>query len=46
MRRKRHNLDKVMFITGRAMALHGISYLPPNLERVEIVAMDGQLQQQ
>ncbi|MBD2363199.1 pentapeptide repeat-containing protein [Anabaena minutissima FACHB-250] len=35
-----------VIITGRAMALQGISYLPPNLERVEIVAMDGQLQKQ
>ncbi|WGV24195.1 pentapeptide repeat-containing protein [Halotia branconii] len=35
-----------VIITGRAMALQGIPYLPPNLERVEIVAMNEQLQAQ
>ena len=34
-----------VLITGRSMSLQGISYLPRNLERVEIVEMDGQLQQ-
>ncbi|BAB73288.1 NACHT domain-containing protein [Anabaena sp. FACHB-709] len=35
-----------VIITGRSMALQGIANLPRNLERVEIVEMDGQLQQQ
>ncbi|MBD2253753.1 pentapeptide repeat-containing protein [Nostoc parmelioides] len=35
-----------VIITGRSMALQGIADLPRNLERVEIVEMDGQLQQQ
>ncbi|MEI1373761.1 pentapeptide repeat-containing protein [Nostoc sp.] len=34
-----------VLITGRSMSLQGIPYLPRNLERVEIVEMDGQLQQ-
>ncbi|MBD6620905.1 NACHT domain-containing protein [Komarekiella sp. 'clone 1'] len=33
-----------VIITGRAMALHGIEYLPPNLERVEIAEMTPELQ--
>jgi uncharacterized protein YjbI with pentapeptide repeats len=35
-----------IIITGRSMALQGIPDLPRNLERVEIVEMDRQLQQQ
>ncbi|BCL39584.1 pentapeptide repeat-containing protein [Nostoc sp. MS1] len=35
-----------VIITGRSMALQGIPDLPRNLERVEIVEMDRQLQQQ
>ncbi|BAZ31033.1 hypothetical protein NIES4074_35030 [Cylindrospermum sp. NIES-4074] len=35
-----------VIITGREMALHGIDRLPPNLERVEISAMDADLQNQ
>ncbi len=35
-----------VLITGRSMSLQGISHLPRNLERVEIVEMDGQVQQQ
>ncbi len=35
-----------VLITGRSMSLQGIPHLPRNLERVEIVEMDGQLQQQ
>jgi uncharacterized protein YjbI with pentapeptide repeats len=35
-----------VIITGRSMALQGIPDLPRNLERVEIVEMDEQLQQQ
>ncbi|MEH2421894.1 MAG: pentapeptide repeat-containing protein [Nostoc sp.] len=34
-----------VLITGRSMSLQAIPYLPRNLERVEIVEMDGQLQQ-
>ncbi|PHJ62161.1 low-complexity protein [Nostoc linckia z18] len=34
-----------VLITGRSMSLQGIPHLPRNLERVEIVEMDGQLQQ-
>ncbi|MEH2451213.1 pentapeptide repeat-containing protein [Nostoc sp.] len=34
-----------VLITGRSMSLQGIPYLPRNLERVEIVAMDGEVQQ-
>ncbi|WP_292842263.1 NACHT domain-containing protein [Nostoc sp. NMS8] len=34
-----------VIITGRSMSLQGIPHLPRNLERVEIVEMDGQLQQ-
>jgi len=33
-------------VTGRQLALQGISYLPPNLERVELVAMEDKIQQQ
>ncbi|MEM9272809.1 MAG: pentapeptide repeat-containing protein [Cyanobacteria bacterium P01_F01_bin.143] len=33
-------------VTGRQLALQGISYLPDNLERVELLAMDNDLQQQ
>ncbi|MBW4593022.1 MAG: pentapeptide repeat-containing protein [Brasilonema angustatum HA4187-MV1] len=41
------NKDKHrVLITGRAMALHGIDRLPPNLERVEIAEMDDKLQNQ
>ncbi|WP_193200380.1 pentapeptide repeat-containing protein [Nostoc sp. MG11] len=39
---KRHQV----IITGRAMALHGIEDLPPNLERVEIAEMNIELQAQ
>ncbi|MBD2500292.1 pentapeptide repeat-containing protein [Anabaena azotica] len=35
-----------VIITGRSMALQGIPDLPRNLERVEIVEMDEQLQQE
>ncbi|MEL6601742.1 MAG: pentapeptide repeat-containing protein [Cyanobacteria bacterium J06614_10] len=31
-------------VTGRQLALQGISYLPDNLERVEFIAMDDELQ--
>ncbi|MEH2461786.1 MAG: pentapeptide repeat-containing protein [Nostoc sp.] len=34
-----------VLITGRSMSLQSIPYLPRKLERVEIVEMDGQLQQ-
>ncbi|MEH1923046.1 NACHT domain-containing protein [Nostoc sp.] len=34
-----------VIITGRSMSLQGIPHLPRNLERVEIVEMDGELQQ-
>jgi len=34
-----------VLITGRSMSLQGIPHLPRNLERVEIVEMDGELQQ-
>ncbi len=33
-------------VTGRQLALQGISYLPNNLERVELQEMDDKLQQQ
>jgi hypothetical protein len=33
-------------LTGRQLALQGISYLPDNLERVELLPMDDWLQQQ
>ncbi|MDJ0593614.1 MAG: pentapeptide repeat-containing protein [Pleurocapsa sp. MO_226.B13] len=33
-------------VTGRQLALQGISYLPDNLERVELLAMDDILQEQ
>jgi hypothetical protein len=33
-------------ITGRQLALQGIMYLPDNLERVELLAMDNALQEQ
>ncbi|WP_373526694.1 NACHT domain-containing NTPase [Nostoc sp.] len=33
-----------VIITGRSMSLQGIPHLPRNLERVEIVEMDGELQ--
>ncbi|MEH1814031.1 MAG: pentapeptide repeat-containing protein [Nostoc sp.] len=39
---KRHQV----IITGRAMDLHGIEDLPPNLERVEIAEMNIELQAQ
>ncbi|MCF2148315.1 pentapeptide repeat-containing protein [Desmonostoc muscorum LEGE 12446] len=35
-----------VLITGRSMSLQGIPNLPRNLERVEIIEMDGQIQQQ
>lgn len=34
-----------VLITGKSMSLEGVHNLPSNLERVEIVEMDGQLQQ-
>ena len=33
-------------VTGRQLALQGISYLPGNLKRVELLPMDDKLQQQ
>ncbi|BDI17906.1 hypothetical protein ANSO36C_37080 [Nostoc cf. commune SO-36] len=39
------NMGHRVLITGRSMSLQGIPDLPRNLERVEIVEMDGQLQQ-
>ncbi len=35
-----------IIITGRQLALQGISYLPDNLERVELIPLDHELQQQ
>ena len=35
-----------VILTGRTLALQGISYLPPNLERVKLLEMDDELQQQ
>lgn len=33
-----------VILTGRPLALQGISYLPPNLERVKLLEMDEELQ--
>ncbi|MBP0004843.1 MAG: pentapeptide repeat-containing protein [Cyanobacteria bacterium SBC] len=35
-----------IIITGRQLALQGISYLPSNLDRIEILPLDDELQQQ
>ncbi|MGK7875152.1 MAG: pentapeptide repeat-containing protein [Xenococcaceae cyanobacterium] len=35
-----------VILTGRTLALQGLSYPPPNLERVKLLEMDDELQQQ
>ncbi|NJL52162.1 MAG: hypothetical protein HC930_07960 [Hydrococcus sp. SU_1_0] len=43
---KRSEIGHHFIITGRQLALQGINYLPDNLERVELLEMDDELQEE